>query len=196
LSYFGYEFEVPWKASFKERVGKGLVALQFQSGQDIVFSVPANQRGLLTELVQDESMHMQNLGAIFGDLMNRSAYDQYSALLNTTPSSIRAFGPRAESARGTILLTLKAITMGPGLGSGAFTFELPGKRGFQVGDPRKSKRVDIELFDSGGRYVEFSCATTSSSVKLSQPELNRILKSIHAVSGQSAGTQTQGMTKR
>jgi len=79
LSYFGYVFEVPWNASFKQKLGKGIVQLEFQSGQNVTFIVPANQGGLLTEIVQDESMHMKNLQVVFGDLMNRSAYDQYEA---------------------------------------------------------------------------------------------------------------------
>jgi hypothetical protein len=131
---------------------------------------------------------MKNLGPIFGDLMNRSAYDQYAALLNTTPSSIRAFGPRAEATRGVTLLTIKAIAVGPGLETGVFTFEFPDKRGFQVGDPRKSKRADLELFGMGGHHVEITCTTTNVNVRLSQPELNRIVKSLHRVSDDSTAS--------
>jgi len=146
LSYFGYEFEVPWNAGFKQKgLGKGgLVQLEFASGQNVTFIVPANQSGLLTETVQDKSMHMNNLQVVFGDLMNRSAYDQYAALLNTTPSSIRAFGSRVEAVRGVTLLTIKAVASAPGLETGVFSFELPDKRGFQIGDPQKSRRVDLK----------------------------------------------------
>jgi hypothetical protein len=186
LSYFGYEFEVPWNASFKQkgpgRPGKGgLVQLQFDSGQNVTFIVPANQGGLLTEIVQDDSLKMRNLELVFGDLMNRSAYDQYGALLNTTPRSIRAFGPRAEAVRGVTLLTIKAIAFGPGLETGAFSFELPGKRGFQIGDPQKSRRVDLKVFESTGHHVEILCGTTNGSVRFSQSELNRILTSLHTI---------------
>src|SRR4030095_9182550 len=112
LSYFGYEFEVPWNTSFKQKgPGKSsFVQFQFDSGHNVTFIVPANQSGLLTEMV----LKMRGLQSVFGDLMDRSAYDQYGALLNTTPRSIRAFGPRAEAVRGVTLLTLKAIAFGPG----------------------------------------------------------------------------------
>lgn len=197
LSYFGYEFEVPWNAGFKEKAfGKGIVQLEFQSGQNVTFIVPTNQGGLLTEIVQDESMHMKNLQVVFGDLMNRSAYDQYAALLNTTPSSIRAFGPRAEATRGVTLLTIKAIAVGPGLETGVFSFELPDKHGFQVGDPRKSRRADLEVFGMRGHYVEIICATSKDSVRLSQPELNLILKSLHAVLGESTTAPPAHITAR
>ena len=152
LSYFGYEFEVPWNSAFEKKAfgRNGLVQLQFESGQNVTFIVPANQGGLLTEIAQDQSLQMHYMQFVFGDLMNRPAYDQYAALLNTTPASIRAFGPRAEAIRGVTSLTIKAIAPGPGLESGAFSFVLPDKRGFQIGDPRKSRRADLELFDTKG----------------------------------------------
>jgi hypothetical protein len=191
LSYFGYAFDVPWNASFKQKgPGKSsMVQLQFESGQNLTFIVPTNQGGLLTEIVQDRSLNMNNLQLVFGDLMNRSAYDQYAALLNTTPRSIRTFGPRSEAVRGVTLLTIKAIAVAPGLETGVFSFRLPDKRGFQIGDPQKSRRVDLEVFDIGGHHVEIVCTSTKDSIKLSQPELNRILKSFHAVLAESvAGT--------
>jgi hypothetical protein len=196
LSYFGYAFEVPWNASFKQKAfGKGgIVQLEFQSGQNVTFIVPANQGGLLTEMVQDESMHMKSLQVVFGDLMNRPAYDQQAALLNTTPRSIRAFGPRAEAARGVILLTIKAIASAPGLETGVFSFELPDKHGFQIGDPQKSRRVHLEVFGMGGHHVEIVCATSKDSVRLSQPELNRILTSFHAVLGESSAAPPSHVT--
>jgi len=181
LSYFGYEFEVPWNTSVKDKkVGKNLVELKFDSGQNLIFIVPANQNGLLTEMVQDQSLNMRNLQPIFGDLTNRSAYDQYGTLLNTTPRSIRAFGPRSEAVRGVTLLTIKAIAFGPGLESGAFSFDLPGKRGFQIGDPQKSKRVDLEVFDSAGHHIEILCGSTNGNLRFSQSEINRIVMSLHA----------------
>ena len=189
LSYFGHEFDVPWNASFKEKAfsKNGIVQIEFESGQNVTFIVPKNQSGLLTEIVQDESMHMKNLQVVFGDLMNRSPYDQQAALLNTTPSSIRAFGPRAEAIRGVTLLTIKAIASASGLETGVFSFQLPDKRGFQIGDPQKSRRVDLEVFDIGGHHVEIICATAKDRIRLSQPELNRILKSFHLGLAGSSG---------
>jgi hypothetical protein len=188
LSYFGYRFEVPWTASFKTKAfGKGgLVQLEFESGQSVTFIVPANQGGLLTQIVQDKSLNMKNLELVFGDLMNRSAYDQQAALLNTTPRSIRAFGSRREAVRGVTLLTMKAIAVGPGLETGVFSFELPDKRGFQIGDPQKSRRVDLEVFSVEGHHVEMLFAVTKDSAKLSQSEINRILTSLHVATVESS----------
>lgn len=184
LSYFGYGFEVPWNAEFKTKTfgERGLVQLQFESGQNVTFISPTNQGGLLTEITQDRSMHMENLQLIFGDLMNRSAYDQYSALLNASPATIRAFGPRSKAVQGVTLLTIKAIALPSNLETGVFSFALQDKRGFQIGDPRRSRRVDLEVLDIRGHYVEIICASGKDGPNLTQPELNRMLKSLRLVS--------------
>ena len=192
LSYLDYSFEVPWNAPFKTRKSQkgpgGIMELKFDSGQSLLLIVPTNQDGLLSEFVQDQSSHMQNLRLIFGNLVNRSPYDQYSALLNTSPSAIRAFGPRPDAVRGVTLLTIKAIALPASLKTGAFSFQLPDKRGFQVGDPRKSRSIDLEVFDMNGHYLEIFCGTTKDG--LTQPELNRILKTLHTVSPDSSAAHT------
>jgi hypothetical protein len=198
VSYFGYEFEVPWKTSFKKKAfsTNGIVQLEFESGQNVTFILATNQGGLLTEIVADPTLHMNNLQSVFGDLMNRSAYDQYSALLNATPQSIQAFGPRAEAIRGMALLTIKAIAIGPGLETGAFSFELPDKRGFQVGDPRKSRRIDLEIYGMGNHHVEIICAIRKDGIWLSQPEINRVLTSLRPAMGGSREGQPVEIKER
>ena len=194
LSYFGYSFEVPWKASFKTRESQrgsgGLVQLKFDSGQSLLLLAPTNQNGVLSEFVEDQSSHMENLRLVFGNLLNRSPYDQYSALLNTSPSTIRAFGPRPDAVRGITLLTMKAIALPASLQTGAFSFQLSDKRGFQIGDPRKSKNIDLEVFEVNGHYLEIFCGTTREGIGFTQPELNRILKTLQTVSSDSSAAQT------
>ena len=189
LSYFGYEFEVPWNTTYTQKVAPkgGLVLLKFESGQSLLFIAPANEGGLLSEMAQNQSSSLRNLQPVFGDLTNRTAYDQYAVLLNTTPQSIRSFGPRAEVVRGLSLLTIKAVAFGPQMETGVFSFDLPNKRGFQIGDPRNSRRVDLEVFGMGGQFIEISCTTPKESGKLSQPEINRILTSLHVVAPGSLG---------
>ncbi len=187
LSYFGYDFEVPWNAAFKAKGGKAsIVQMQFDSGQNLTFIVPSYQGGLLSEIVQDRSLNMAGLQPVFGNLTNRSAYDQYAELLNITPQSIRSFGPREEAVRGTTLLTIKAVAMGPGLETGVFFFKFGDKRGFEIGDPQKSKRVDLKVFDVNGHYVEMVFFATKDSARLSQPAINRVLTSLHPVVANSS----------
>jgi len=191
VSYLGYSFEVPWAASFKTKgsekgsIKGGMMELKFDSGQSLLLIAPSDQGGLLSQLAQDQSMHMENLRLIFGNLIYRSPYDQYSALLSTSPSTIRAFGPRREAIRGEILLSIKAIALPASLESGVFAFQFPDKRGFQMGDPRKSRRIDLKIFDLSGHTLEIHCGTARDGENLTQPELNRILKTLHLVSSAS-----------
>lgn len=193
LSYFGYKFEVPWTGAFKERRAQNvrIVQLTFDSGPVILFMAPKDHAGLLSEMVEDQSSHMKDLQLVFGDLTKRSPYDQYAALLNTTPSSIHAFGPRADATRAVTLLTIKAIASPAMLRTGAFSFDFPQSRGFQIGDPEKERRAQLEVFvKEEGNWVEIICGTKNDSVKLTQPELNRLLKSIHAEAKDSSASPT------
>ena len=191
LSYFGYSFEVPWDARFKIKESpknsgtSGIVQVEFASGQYLLVIAPDDQSGLLSEITHDQSLHMENFGLAFGDLIKRPAYDQYSVLLNTRPANVRAFGPRAEAVRAQILLMIKGIALPSNLETGAFSFQFQNKRGFQIGDPSRSRRVDLEVLDFDGRSVEIICGASRGGTPLTQPELNRILKSLHAASSDS-----------
>jgi hypothetical protein len=202
LSYFGYRFEVPWEVNYKTKGTEkgsgpsGMMQIQFESGQNLLLIAPADQTGLLSELVHDKSMRMENLQLVFGDLTNRSAYDQYSIILNTAPSTIRAFGPRVEAVRGITLLTIKAIALPASLETGVFSFEFPDKRGFQIGDARKSRRVDLEVLDLNGHRVEIICSTASDATRFTQPELNRILRSLSMATDDSFAAQPSITTAR
>lgn len=204
LSYLGYSFEVPWTASFKAKgsengsVEGGIMELKFDSGESLLLVAPSNQSGLLSELVQDRTSDAETLRLVFGNLVYLSAYDQYSALLNTSPSTIRAFGPRGAAVRGTTLLMIKSIALPASLESGAFAFRFPDKRGFQIGDPRKSRLIDLEIFDLNGHDLNIICGSTGDAANLTQPELNRILKTLHPVSSDSSAsrvTSTKALRK-
>src|SRR5690348_3762339 len=190
LSYFGYSFEVPWNAPFNAKAGtensstSGIVGGGFTTGQGLVIIAPADQSGLFSQITHDKSLGMENVGMIFGGLTKLSAYDQYSALLSMTPSKVRAFGPRADAIRAQMLLMFKGIALPSGLQTGAFSFKFPNKRGFQIGDPRKSKSVALEVLDLSGHYVEIICAA-NKGIQLTQPELNRILSTLHTVPSHS-----------
>jgi len=181
ISYFGYEFTVPWNTNFKEvaPAGNGFVALKFESGTSMTFQIATDQDGLLSEIVKDPKLNMKSLQDGFPDLLKRSAYDQYDALYSVTPASIHAFGPRVEATRGMLLLTLKLMAAPAGLESGMFRFEFPGMHGFQIGDPQKTNRTTLDIFDINGHNVEISLFTRDAN-RLSQPELNRILATLHA----------------
>jgi hypothetical protein len=182
VSYFGYEFTAPWNSNFTEMkpMGDGIVGLKFDSGQTIIFKVFPDPGGLLTEAAKDPCEHMEFIQDIFPDLMKRSAYDQYVALYNTTPARIHAFGSRVEATRGMTLLTMKALAVFPEFATGAYTLDVNGKRGFQTGNPQKANRLYIQMIGVDGHDIEIFLATKAAN-RVTQPQVNRILSSLHAV---------------
>jgi hypothetical protein len=177
FSFFRYQFEVPWKAAYKTKGSEksGVVVLEFDSGRSLVMFRGGTQ-GLLVEVAKDQSM--QN-GGSFGELTKLSPYDQYALLLRTSPSTIGVFGPRYKATLGMTLLTIKAIASPASLESGAFSFQQRDTQGFQIGDPEKSQRVQLVIFDKSGYWTEILCLTDKA--KYTQPELNRILATFHTV---------------
>jgi hypothetical protein len=181
LTYRGFQFQVPWRGPVHEKMGKtGPVGLTFESGQALILFTPANQ-GFFTEIAQDKSMGGDSLPLVMGDLMRLSPHDQYAAMLATTPSSVRAFGPRRIAVRDSMILMFKALSLGPGLESGVYSIDLPDRNGFQIGDPEKSPRVQLEIFGGDKFYAEFDCFTPKNGPKLTQSELNLIFTSVHPV---------------
>jgi hypothetical protein len=185
LSYRGFQFQVPWPGPVHEKMGQsGPVMLSFESGQALVLFTPPNQ-GFFTEIAQDKSMGGDNLPLVMGDLMRLSPHDQYAAMLGTTPSSIRAFGPRRIAVRDSMILVFKGISLGPELESGVYSIDLPDRRGFQIGNPEKSPQVELEIFGDKFR-AEFVCLTPKNGPRLTQAELNLIATSVHPVALASA----------
>lgn len=188
LSFDGFEFDVPWKSSYKTRpANKRIQGFEFATGQSALLWVAENQDGLLTSAAKDPSSHMDGLRGAFPQLMNRPAYDQYSVLLNTTPASIHPFGPIDEAARATTLLMLKAIAPPGDIKSGVYSFKLPDKRGFQLGNPSATSHLCVEVFDLNGHNLEILLSEKVGTPRITQPEVNRIIQSLHTVPERAPG---------
>lgn len=188
LSFDGFEFDVPWKSGYKTRTAnKRVQGFEFATGQSALLWVAENQDGLLTEAANDQSMHMEGFRSAFPKLIKQSAYDQYSTLLNITPASIHPFGPIDENARATTLLMLKAIAPPGDIKSGAYSFKLPDKRGFQLGNPSATSHVCVEVFDLNGHNLEIFLSEKVGTPRITQPEVNRIIESLHTVPERASG---------
>jgi hypothetical protein len=85
---------------------------------------------------------------------------------------------------------IKGIAIPGSLDTGAFSFQFPDKRGFQIGDTSKTRRIFLEVFDSSGRCVEILCGTDPQRVRVTQAELNRIVRSLHTVPPNSVPVNT------
>jgi hypothetical protein len=186
LSYFGWDFDVPWKdldPSKTSPIGKPPWQWQvigFRSGRQIVFirhsannwskalSPPMNH---VTEKAYERTL----LGA---DTWSDCAFTR--AMLEATPDQLTPFTFRREGVRLTLLLLFKSIEiMVHDSKSGIFMIDTSDFRGFQYGNPesRQSRVDDVLYSDRGG--VEFwfrSCPPNKAPI--SQADINRVIRTV------------------
>jgi hypothetical protein len=183
MSYFGYEFEVPWD-DIDEQKGKTAGTIRvtsFSSGNAFWFSTfPPKE--FVNTVMKSTKLDSQSYRQLYGDDAFASDYAFHQKMLQITPSEITPFVSRRQAMAGQMLLLVKAISM-PKATSGIFSIRAPGFEGFQFEDPQSRPfRISDELFsDDGGIELIFYQKVGGSVPAISQPEINRILRSIHKI---------------
>jgi hypothetical protein len=184
LTYLGYQFEVPWtdldetqtKLYPKEKSEQNRVDLRFRSGLRLV--VTAAPQGEFGKTVCEEThISPQDFEASFG----KSDYSFLRTVYEFSPERMNHWSvSTAVHAREGVLLTLKSLIPSKSAVSGIFKVGNQNYQGFQQGDPRvREDAINLELFsDDGG--IEFILLQKGyRSGPVTQPELNRIIQSLH-----------------
>jgi hypothetical protein len=181
VSYFGYEFELPWDDvdEQKDKTAGPIHISAFCSENAFWFSTfpPKNFVNLI---MKESNLDAQGFRQLYGDEAFESDYGFHKKMLQTTPSEITPFVSRREAAGGTILLILKATSM-PKADSGIFSIRTQGFGGFQFESPQgRPFRITDELYsDDGGIDLMFLQKAGGSAPAISQSEINRVIQSIH-----------------
>lgn len=105
LSYFGYEFEVPWDDidHGKTRVaGTGSAIIAFRSGNVIIFRI-GPPKGLVSDLSRD-GIDRISLGRLLGDEAAQSDYDFERAILEATPDKLSLLMPKSRDSAGRFVI--------------------------------------------------------------------------------------------
>jgi len=178
LSYYGYRFEVPWTGRDKESNEGRWVKVSFKKGQAIRFTNPAffQDNPISGQVAHDPDYFRKafKLGP------RESKYEQYKAVISTTPSQWSPFASRREFARVRILLELKGLLFEHNVAApDIFSFETKGYRGFEFsGLSHDWQEVDLSLFDPTDRCFHISIlGDARSGVRLTQSEINRVIQS-------------------
>jgi hypothetical protein len=194
MSYFGYEFEVPWD-DIDEQKSKtvGTIRLTyFRSGNAFWFSTfPPKE--FVNTVMKTAQLDPQGFRQLYGDDAFESDYAFHQRMLQMTPTEITPFVSRRQAIAGQTLLLIKALSM-PKASSGIFSILAPGFEGFQFENPQsRPLRISDELF-SNERGIEliFFQKVDGSAPTVSQPEINRILCSIRKVPTQVAASSMSG----
>lgn len=187
LSYFGYEFEVPWddldEGKIKQ-VGKmKMQRIAFRSGNVILFSRTAPKEFVQTFLSTAKA-DPDNARKLWGEEALQSDYSLHRLILEATPGQVSLFTRREDAARGAMLLVTKGVMVVPKGGeSGIFRVRTGGFQGFQYGDPQsRPKSLNVEIFaDDGGLNFIFAQRGEGPSPAITQAEINRVIQTVRKI---------------
>jgi hypothetical protein len=195
LSYVGYEFEVPWNDLDETHTklypaGKPAktVILAFRSGLRIkVSAIPAHEWN--SDPDPEIRAVPRVVGANFGYEAVRSDYSMKKAIYEFTPDRMHywALEPRMHY-REQILLVIKSIMLPESADSGILNIQNQSYRGFQFGDPQiRQARLVFELYsDEDSVEMIFFQKDYKSSTGVTQPEINRIIQTVHKTTPNAA----------
>jgi hypothetical protein len=184
LSYFGYEFEIPWTDIDNEKirvVGGNKLIVPFRSGNAfMMWSAPSHE--LVNNVVQKMKLDKESFQKIYGAEVLQSDYSFMRLILESTPGKITVSSTRERDVSQEMLLMLKGMSVSGDPESGIF--EVSGKEfnGFQYGSPQNpSGRVNVELFPEGGHLDLFFGEKKGGGTPMSQADINRVVQTIHKV---------------
>lgn len=187
LTYFGYDFEIPWEIDNvrSKQVGEmQLVALR--SGNTLLVSRMA-PREFVNSFLSTGKADSAGLKALYGEDVLQSDYLLKERILEVTPDEVGLFTPRKQAVGSAMLLIMKAIMMPHGAESGIYRIRTGGFQGFQFGDPRSRPRsLDLEIYnEDGGLGFIFTQRDNNSAPSITQAQINRVIQSLRKSTNQN-----------
>jgi hypothetical protein len=201
LSYFSYEFEVPWtdldesKTALypKDKPEKTRAVLTFHSGLRLMVSF-APPREFANQFATDFKMPPESFEAVFGRGTAKSDYDFVKNVYEFTPSKMHYWSlSSGVHVREMIVLLIKSIMPSKPAETGIFNIQNGSYRGFQQGNSQiRQDKLLVDLFsDDGGVEFIFFQKDYHCSTGVTQPEINRIIQTLHkAPAGELSKPQT------
>ena len=184
LSYFGYEFEIPWSDLDEtqtrlyptEKAEKSRVDLRFRSGlRLLVTAVPP--REWANGLAKEMKTSPQKIEATFG----KSDYRFAKTIYEFTPDKMNHWTLSGRvHMREEFLLMIKSMALSKSADTGIFNLQNPSYKGFQQGNPQvRPDALTVSLYSDEGS-LEFILLQHDykNSAGIAQPELNRIVQSV------------------
>ncbi len=187
LSYFGWEFEVPWKdldPGKTKPIGEPPMEWQvitFRSGRQIVFiRRPANYWSKVLFRPSDAYTEKAYKRWLFGaDASSDYAFTR--AMLEATPDQLGLFTFRGE--RLTLLLLFKSIDIAAhDAQSGIFMIDTSDFKGFQYGNPEsRQPRIDAVLYSDKGCVEFWFRSRPPDKAPISQADINRVIQTVKSL---------------
>lgn len=198
LSYFGYDFEVPWDDvdPAKTRViGGNKAIVVFRSGNAVSFWSDDSYEPL-APLLADGKVGWSDLEQMFGKEVTQSNFAFIRAVLDMTPDKFSPLMPKKLAIERGSLFMMKVTTMRASADSGIFSVATKEFNGFQYGRPPlvSPKYLSVELFRDKKHVDVIFGQKLRGSVTISQADVNRIVQSIARTPGPGM-TATVGSQK-
>lgn len=183
VSYFGYEFELPWD-DVDEQKDKtvGTIHISYARSGNAFWFATFPPKNFVNTIMETAKLDPQGFRQLYGEEAFESDYNFHRKMLEMTPSAIRPFVSRKQAVAGQMLLIIKAISM-PKAGSGIFSIRSTDFEGYQFENPKtRPSRITDELFSAGGGVdVILMQKVDGSAPTISQAEINRVIQSIRKV---------------
>jgi hypothetical protein len=204
LSYFGYEFEVPWsdldagQTKLYPREKPSRVVLTFRSGLRLmVTDLPAGE--WMRNLSTNFKVSPDDIRRAYGSEATSSDYAFAKMLYNFTPDKMDLWSLSSSvHSRNNMVLIIKSLVLSSEANSGIFAIQNQADRGFQEGSP--TARVDRYMFTlySDSDSVEFilSQKNYKNPEGVTQPEINRIVQSLRRISAVQDSTPPSASKSR
>jgi hypothetical protein len=191
LSYFGYEFEVPWDDIDDAKshiVGGNKAIIAFRSGNALsVWSGSPHE--FVNTTLSSGKINRDTFRQIYGDAALESDYSFHRIMLDATPDKITPFIPKEQAISKAMLLLIKVISLPSGADSGIFAMTAGDFHGFQFGLPQSSPRgVDVQLYSDNASLSFIFGQKLNGPVFITQPDINRVVQTIHKVSAETAAS--------
>ena len=188
LSYFGYEFEVPWSDvddAKTKLIGDNKELIVFQSGNSL--SVwHGSPRAFVNSLLSNDKIDPSTVRRLYGDEALSSDFALYRTILETTPEKITPFMSRQDAVSRAILLIVKGTILPKGTKSGVLAVSAGEFSGFQFGRPQNQfGEVSLRLFSDSSSLNFIFYQKPGSPTVISQPDINRVLRTLHKAPTQS-----------
>ena len=197
LSYFGYDFEVPWtdidetrtKLYPKDKPEKTRVDLYFHSGLHLIL-IALPPREWTSSSDPDIQSVARVVATVFGRDAIASDYNFVRAIYQFSPDRMHywALPPGVHYGEQAVLVAKSVMLLKPA-DTGIFNLQNKFFKGFQQGNPRVRQDVLFAHLYSDEGSVELTFdqkAYLSGSV--TQPEINRIVQSLHKTASKESNS--------
>ena len=199
LSYFGYEFEVPWDDvdEAKSRIiGGNKAIIAFHSGNVLSVWI-GSPHDFVNAVLSSGKIDRDTFRQIYGDEALQSDYSFHRIMLGTTPGQITPFIPKRQAISRSMLLLMKGISAPMGADSGIFLVRTGDFNGFQFGRPQgSSKGFSVQLYSESCSLDFIFGQKVNGSTIISQPDVNLILQTIHKIPSQESSADLSSKNLR